>query len=103
MCSTLEVGGPDKLPFHKWWQLKRPAVLSLWSSLGVSESEHVPSLRSGQGSPEEARDVPSMSSQGIAALPAPLRRVRQYVQRRTEHELGLHCLDGLLVASLLQK
>ena len=66
VCLTLEVGGPGKLPFHKWWQLKRPSVCALWTDLGVNDTEHIPSLRSGQGGSEEARDVPTLSSKALA-------------------------------------
>ena len=40
-------------------------MLSLWQSLGVTEDEHIASVRGCQGKQEEARDVPSMSSKAL--------------------------------------
>ena len=62
---SLHVGGPGRLPFHKWWLQKRPGVMQLWSDMGVAESEYIPSSRSAGGEHEEAKDVPTLSSKAL--------------------------------------
>ena len=63
VALSLQVGGPGRLPFYKWWQQKRPSVSAMWEEMGVAQSEFVPSSRT--SAEEDAKDVPTLSSKAL--------------------------------------